>query len=87
MGWKVKRAERVNVGALNLAGTILDELRSVTQGMQVEDLRYSSKYNGYSKSQIKDMVRIARQQLQLFSNELDAEEEWVNDEIRNNDSK
>lgn len=73
---KVKDAS-VNQTALFTAYTMIDTLREVTQCAQASDFKYGRKYKGYSKSQIRDMVRIARLQLQIFSNELDDTYDWV----------
>lgn len=75
---KVKDAG-LNTNALNTASMVTNALIGAVEGGSIEDFRFGRKHNGYSKQQLKDMVRIARLQLQLFSKELDTQYDYVSD--------
>ncbi|MBP3888562.1 MAG: hypothetical protein J6F30_13125 [Cellulosilyticum sp.] len=73
---KIKDA-RINHTALFTTANLLDCIREGIQGTTIDEFGRWSNHNGYSKQQVRDMVRIARMQLQTFSNELDNTYDWV----------
>ncbi len=69
----------LNTNALNTASMMVKALIGAVEGANIDDFRFGRKHNGYSKQQLKDMVRIARLQLQIFSKELDTQYDYVSD--------